>query len=267
MLQSSIAIDDLCAHIKKIGVTYFSHTRIFDDGSRFDLNNNPVMIEQFYFNKDEIYKAYAPEVNPRTVETDIVCLDSFHNNKAAEFLRECYGIDHMIVKIDKHDGYCDSWNFGTSRNNHGFYATFFRNQEMIKLFIEFYLSKAEDIIEACSKDRIIVVSDSAPSTNDIIMPGADARVCDEVHSALLAQINKLKIGSCEHLTKTEIRCCQLLLEGMSRKEIANILCKSPRTIDTHIQNIRQKLNCSTKAQMMSVLRSMGFIRALSINVL
>jgi DNA-binding NarL/FixJ family response regulator len=51
-----------------------------------------------------------------------------------------------------------------------------------------------------------------------------------------------------HLTKREHEILELLIEGLSYKEIAAKCFISPETMNTHIKNIYQKLNVHSRAQ-------------------
>lgn len=59
------------------------------------------------------------------------------------------------------------------------------------------------------------------------------------------------------LTPTEIQIANLIIIGKASKQIAEILDKSPRTIDTHRKNIREKIGLKKKrANLRSRLLSM-----------
>lgn len=56
-----------------------------------------------------------------------------------------------------------------------------------------------------------------------------------------------------YLTAREEECAIFLMQGSSLKEIAKSLGLSPRTIEFYFKNIKNKLNCRTKFQMMRAL--------------
>ncbi len=61
-----------------------------------------------------------------------------------------------------------------------------------------------------------------------------------------------------NLTPTEIRVAGLIRDGKTSKEIAEILCVAPRTVDFHRENIRRKLGLkSKKANLRSYLLSLS----------
>lgn len=260
MLQSSSIIDSFCNDIKKIGITFFSHARIFNDGSRIDLNNHPEMIDEFYFGRDKMYKTYTPEVNPKSLDTNLIFLDSLHDNQSVNFLRNGYSIDHMVVEIEKYQDYCDVWNFGTYPTNNNFYSSFIIHRETIDIFKLYYLDRAQELIKKCEKDPIRIISELP---NEFIEPAsllfknANNSQWNDVKEKLLKEIQNSKSEQ-NNLTKSERKYSQLLMEGLTRTEIAQIVFRSPKTVDAHIQNVRQKLNCKNMPELLTKLYSMGF---------
>jgi len=52
-------------------------------------------------------------------------------------------------------------------------------------------------------------------------------------------------------TQKEIECISHMLDGKSAKETAEIMGISRRTVEFHIENIKNKLGCSTKAEVIA----------------
>jgi FixJ family two-component response regulator len=55
------------------------------------------------------------------------------------------------------------------------------------------------------------------------------------------------------LTPKEIEICNLIRQGRTSKEIAEIFCLSPRTVDTHRNNIRKKIGLDQKSNLRTFL--------------
>ena len=257
MLRSSTEVDNICNPLKKVGIQFFSHTRIFEDGSRIDLNNNPDMISEFYYGKEEMYRDYTPEIDPHDSDANLLFLDSLHNNKSIQFLREGYKIDHMAVEILKKDGYCDVFNFGTTPENNAFYADFMQNKDVIDVFKKYYFDKANDLIKKFSTDRIVIIGDNdgEKSTKNGIEHKCSS--WDSARKELYKYHNEV-LSNKFNLTEAEKKCCTLLLKGLSRNEIADALYRSPRTIDAHLQSVKKKLGCKNLNQMICKLNLINF---------
>jgi DNA-binding CsgD family transcriptional regulator len=59
----------------------------------------------------------------------------------------------------------------------------------------------------------------------------------------------------EKLTARELECLRHLIDGSSTAKMADMMNISIRTTETHIQNIKQKLQCRTKYELMCKLLS------------
>lgn len=72
---------------------------------------------------------------------------------------------------------------------------------------------------------------------------------------------KLKIESEDRLelTKREKEILKLISDGLSNKEIANLLFVSTRTIDTHRYNVMQKLNVKNGAELVRIAFKLNLI--------
>ncbi len=61
-----------------------------------------------------------------------------------------------------------------------------------------------------------------------------------------------KVGQ-HSFSRREIECLQCLIEGFSAKETGNKLFLSSRTVETYLDNIKYKLNCRTKREIIHLI--------------
>ena len=253
MLSAAADIDTLCSEIKKLGITFFSHTRIFDDGSRIDLNNHAAMIEEFYYGKDKMYELYTPEIKPKCTSDEILLLDNLEDNPSFQFLREGYNIDHMLVKIEKHKTYCDVWNFGTTTKNKTITRLYLNHLDLLVLFTHFYKDKCQSLIQLCEQDPI-VINETQQSDNIF---SDDSNLIEEIRTSLQEKTNRYYLNGISHLTKSEIKCCYWIYQGKTNEEIAAISYRSKKTIEKHVENIKAKLSCYSKSELVNKIRKFG----------
>ncbi len=62
-----------------------------------------------------------------------------------------------------------------------------------------------------------------------------------------------------HLTATEINVLKLIANGMSNKEIARLLHRSPRTIENHRAHLMKKLNVDNSIELIRQAVKMGLV--------
>lgn len=67
------------------------------------------------------------------------------------------------------------------------------------------------------------------------------------------------------LTQRETECLFLLIRAKSAKEIAQFLEISPRTVETYIEQIKDKMGVSTRAEMMTKAIEMGMLEIIPKN--
>lgn len=57
------------------------------------------------------------------------------------------------------------------------------------------------------------------------------------------------------ITEKQTEIIELIIRGLTYKEIAEKLFISPKTVDNHVQNIYKKLNINSKMQLSHFVRS------------
>ena len=60
---------------------------------------------------------------------------------------------------------------------------------------------------------------------------------------------KIRLNDRVVLSLKECQCVRLLLGGHTAKEIASVLSLSPRTVETHLNNVKDKTGRSTKSEL------------------
>jgi DNA-binding NarL/FixJ family response regulator len=61
------------------------------------------------------------------------------------------------------------------------------------------------------------------------------------------------------LTRREVEVVRLVAVGQTNREIARELFLSPRTVDTHVHNIRTKLGCRSRADAARRATELGLV--------
>jgi len=75
-----------------------------------------------------------------------------------------------------------------------------------------------------------------------------------VHEQEIPSLNAL-----ENFTKVEKSILYWLVRGKTAKAIANILSRSPRTIEHHIENVKNKTGSISKSELIEKLIECGYV--------
>ncbi len=85
---------------------------------------------------------------------------------------------------------------------------------------------------------------------------------DDLISAVETALGRRRapIPSHIHLTRTETRVLQLILAGMTSRDMADTFHRSRRTVEVHRRNIMRKLGAANAAALVRQAAALGFLR-------
>lgn len=244
-LTSSQRVNEVCKRpLESIGITYFNYLKINNqDSSRALLTNNAEWIEHFY--KTELYRS-VETVNIEHLLPKGYFLWSELNTDDAIYKegREFFNIDNGITFVIKHKTYTYLYIFASTKNNPRINDFYLRNIDLLRQFILYFNDQAHDLIQLAN-------------SNPILLPEQQpwAQKLQVKHNELIQQqrdnfYSHIKInnyclpGGVQNdiiLTKKQAECLGYLLTGATSKQIAKMMKVSPRTIEAHIDTIKDKL--------------------------
>ncbi len=84
-------------------------------------------------------------------------------------------------------------------------------------------------------------------------------------SKLKNKIDRIQLGyngEKIELTRREIEVLKLLLQGYTVKQSATFICRSPRTVENILAQIKAKFKCHYKSELVSILEKLNFYEKL-----
>ena len=103
------------------------------------------------------------------------------------------------------------------------------------------------LLKDADSDEIVKAIHAIAEGESLIHPSVASKILNEF--SLLAEGKGRKPGRMEHdLTDREITVLQLVSEGKTNKEIANVLNLSEKTVKNHVRNIFHKLHVYDRTQ-------------------
>lgn len=251
LYSTSNEIKQICLPIYQyFGVSTFSYLRINPDLSRIHLDTNPEWNELFYKN------AHRYQQNGGLTEGQ-----HWHSG---------YCILHMLGDYE-----CikDSQNFNIGNgvvianpiNNNFTELAFFalscadsdsklinllNNIDLLQKFILFFKERAA---------KILIQAEKKPIALPFLKPKAerarfacDTKIQEEFNKAISFPSSCAK----NYLTRREAECIYWSVKGLSAKEVAKLLSISPRTVEKHLANAKEKLSCKKKTALIEQFYAM-----------
>lgn len=224
--QYNKPISDLIQPIQKHeNLDLLCFARIFNDNSRFIITPNKEWWVDYFNNDLYRFSTYAnkyQELNSAFYMWDHL---PYSPPEIYEWSRQKFNISHGLSIIQQQGDFCDSFVFATKNGTHlvnNFYLNYRNN--FIDFMDSFYDKMAEDLIEL------------------------------ENHTFSLPEDTVYVSPNHEKLTPRQRDCLNLLGRGFSAKEIAKMLNLSPRTVETHLDHLREKFNAKNRAQLLGHLK-------------
>lgn len=217
---SPIVADLMLPKLKQHGIKVFNFNRQYADGSFIRLSSDAVWNEH-YFAKGYVSKRKKV---PDSYLTNPINYFLWLIKDWPEMLTDAavnFDTSNGISIAEKCDGYMDFYCFGAKTNNTSIANFYLNNLDLLQAYGRDFKDRAANLLAAYEKDRLII-----PDT--------------EVISAPLPKFD---------LSARQLQCAHLLLQGKSGKEMAASLNLSVRTVETYLENMKIKLGCRNKADL------------------
>ena len=153
-----------------------------------------------------------------------------------------------------HRAYCDFYHFGTSRDTPISEATLHSKLDHLYRFIALFKEKAYSLIREAEISRFIL-----PIQSNIKFNLNEVNVKD-IDILKHGDIRRFYLGDDfdnDYLTGKEIEVLVHLHMGKRLIDIAKILFISEKTVEKHVENIKNKLKCRTMFELGAITNNLG----------
>lgn len=235
LLNLSRDVKEICApHFKQLGLDHFNYIYRDNNGQATYLCSNQKWLDHYL--KKSYPKIGAFEQKIELSQYNYILWSGLSRNDPILIdSKEMLDIEHGITIIkQEQDGY-GFYNLGTKTTDSSIINKYVNNLEQYENFILGFREKASEIL--CVAKRLKLCVSSEPRIDKNKKSGY--------------QFGKL------YLTEREFQCVNYLALGKTAEEIALILSISKRTVETHIKNIKIKMNCFNQFRLGYLMGRLG----------
>lgn len=236
LTSSSTVADMMLPHLLRHGIKVFHFNRHYEDGSLIRLSTDAKWNEN-YFAKGYVNKRKKV---PAEYLTKSVNYFVWLTKDWPEMLTDAavnFDIANGISIVEKCNGYIDNFCFGSTVSNTSIVNFYLNNLDLLQRYGCDFRDRAYQLFNSYEKQKIIIPE------SKIVIPSVH---CTDIEIAKLSDREK--------------QCVVLLISGKRIKEIAIELGLSPRTIESYLNNLKVKLNCRDKVELVIKLREIFTIR-------
>jgi DNA-binding CsgD family transcriptional regulator len=237
---------EISAPLNKLGITYFIYAEL--KGFYIScLVNNDQMIRNFItYNGLKYELALSPH---KIFNSGLYSISTIAKPKDIknyyELLFTSNEVRDQIVYVVDHDDVRKVYIFGVL-------DPFYLNKEYLKLFVLYFNDRACNLINKSEPIKIPKeYVEYNVSLNVMIKNLIIAQMEEEFLNSINAKYYKIKqLQQRYSLSCRETQCLELILQNKIAKEIANFLNLTTRTAETYIANLKRKLDCHSKNEIM-----------------
>ena len=267
-ITASYELTEICKPLMECcSITFFEYTRNYYDNTHLYLSTHPQAAE-LMFNENHHLNAICFK-HPEKYEFDYALWDTADSRYACfelgETIKEKYDVAHFLNYVVRNKNYTEVFSFAGSFFNTELNNIYQNQQQIFKHFSHYFWDKAELLLKAAEKQRLYI-----PYANSLIDILDDAFFENNKIQLnnFLAQtkINNIHLTgnfSGISLTNREALCIEPLLAGCSYKQIAKLLNISPRTVESRLEQLRYKLGCDRKQDLINTLSHDDIQRSLN----
>jgi DNA-binding CsgD family transcriptional regulator len=265
-LASAMDMQQLSSPLfKHTPIKVFQYSRVYLNGARLELSNDPNHLKNVFIQHDGLSKVYTPSLfntkqklflmkdwlqnlnsYPKKIIQDIV--DSEHT---------VTGIGNQICLYRWHSTYCELFQFYTASNAEGIETFYLNNLDMLERFAIYFVHTAHHLILQADKDKIIKPWRDPFTANPTYEEqhfGKQQFIADTMPKQIFYSINGREIK----LTQRDLHCASLLLKGKTARSMAQTLHLSQRSVESRLENLRLKTLCADRYELIQFLTDSSF---------
>ncbi|MFN3233816.1 MAG: helix-turn-helix transcriptional regulator [Gammaproteobacteria bacterium] len=237
-ITSSEQIRKIANPLIILGIRHFAYQRKHKDGSVELLGTHPDFTKKFIENK--LYRhTFCGEIenysNCYAFWEDIDC------KEIIQLAKESSNLTNGIVATKPSKNYCDFYYFASSPSDSLTKTFYINNIELLEKFILYFNEVAKPILRVSKRQRILY-----PNSNDLtLLASKNVLNINEKSYSVDKTLDDFYYLDLMHLTKKETKICKYIKNGYSSKEIAQFEKLSYRTVEKHIDHIKQKFMCDS----------------------
>ncbi len=232
--------------IRDMDLGNFCYHRIYKDGSEIMLSNTPKWTEHWYKNK-YLLSSVIKDWGLTRFEHFVAPANSEQPTFVLE-LKEICNINQGVGLRFINENYCDFFGLNVADQNGIAINSLLNNLDFLKNFCSSLSKTLELTFKKCEVNRII----------PFVKPDIDLSFFLEKKREIGSLLTQTPLLNLSLFSNRETDCIKKLLLGKTMREAAEELFVSPRTVETHMENIKNKLGCNKKSEVITFLFKNGF---------
>lgn len=224
------------------GLTGFFHYRLTSSGDFSICATNPEWTEEYFEQKYFMHNPFLR--HPSLVKPGIQFPNLVRSEQYLEDLakrKKRIDSDHAIIMIEPQGNDLEAFCFFTNSDNHNIYNFYINELPLLRSFGDYYKREMKDELTAMKHDP----ANLAIEKKNLFFEEKPMDLILDKTPLLKAMGTYIDVD----LTNREFEVGRGLQQGKTYQEIADVLFLSRRTVEKHIEHMKDKLGCQTKSEL------------------
>lgn len=238
-LTVSTHVADICRiFFEKTNLNAFSYSRVYPDGSRAELWTDAAALVHTFITKPYIVGAYTPKyyyekeryilLEQKIPDFEKKDRQNYYSQVSDQ--KNLFNHAYPFKIVNQLQDFCEYFIFYAPASEGSVINFYLNHLDELENFCKFFQEKAASLIYQASSHRLIKG---------------------------FVDLKPKKPFFVGNLTERQVEISEYLLSGLTHKKIAEQLGLSPRTVDSHIENLKYKLKCFNKSELVIQLLKVG----------
>lgn len=255
--------NEICEPLNLLGISNFVYMKITKDRKYFRIGTHEKYTDLFFglnlYDGDNLYRRLATDDSfkkPSQLQSSLWSPSTQHSGGA---LRLSAGMWNGITFVRNTPDYVEGWAFGGTPEDTQLPNFYVNNMDLLSKFVNYFKFLGQDIIDLSDRNKTIDILFHEP-TSPSIFTDLDSDKIMAFNAKILAKKYQV-IGNHQdfNLTQKEIECLIHKSQGLTAKEIGRLWSISPRTVESHIKNIKTKSGLDNIHQVIYKCKDSGLL--------
>ncbi len=234
-IKNDKKIQQICSPLKYLGIDYFTYYFIKEDGNYGVLSNAFEFMEFYYYQK--LYETNPYMSHPNLFRSGHAFTPCAHDDQNKDLLKCRFKADHLFLNLECNSELMEGYIFINSSSSSQTLPNYLNKIDLLKKFSHYFKREASSIIGKMDAEKYNM--HSVRKKNFLTIPND------------LPLINKNDqeqrfLSEIWGLSPQEQRCLDMFKKGNSAQSTAAKLGLSQRTVEHYMDNVKIKLGCESK---------------------
>ncbi len=253
LLALSLEFMEICRPLELVQIEHVTYMKTFVNGGRTILSTKPRWIEDYY--NLNLYKSSLFESDPKQYQAGFNVWTGDYDLEVYQHGRLYYNTAHSITVTEPVPDGCEHFLFSTSPNNAHVIHYLANNMDILYHFILYCKDRGLQTLQNATEKRVVLPNEDINTSQPLI----NIDVQTEMHELKEQFYKHTPVHHYQtnntHITQRELQILFYLLHHKTADETAQQMNISRRTAESYIENLKNKLGCSSKAELILKLKN------------